>query len=873
MLNVNLGQLIATLESSCRQALEDSAASCLGRGSHEIGVEDYIEKLAGQPMRDILDQFNISREKMAELLKRPQGGATQVRPVFSTLLVEFLQEAFLLNSLELHRENIDAFTLALVLLKNPARYGIMKFYQEFAKIPVAELQSLMEGLDKERSFHGGAPRPASAGVQEGFLKKYTTDFIEEASQGRIDPVFARSSEIRQMVDILSRRRKNNPILVGDPGVGKTAVVEGLALRITEKNVPACLLGCRIIGLDMGRLQAGASVKGEFEKRLKGVIDEAKASPVPVILFIDEAHTLVGSGNEAGGGDGANLLKPALSRGELRTIAATTWSEYKKYFEKDAALARRFQLVKLDQPDLEETVTILRGIVPHYETTHGVYIRDDAVTATAELSTRYISGRQQPDKAIDVLDTACARVRTSLGAKPARLERMEEELATALRESAALERDACNGIQPVHAQHSARYAELQGGIALLKEDIAALSARWEKEKQLVESVISLRTGKNQPHQSQETPQEEDGGPPPCERQIEALRALQGDDPLVFYEVNPSLVASIIAEWTGIPLGKLTESSAWKLANLSERLRDRIKGQDFALATLEKAVLAARTGMNNPNSPTAILLLVGPSGVGKTETALAVADELYGGERMIISINMSEFQEKHTISRLIGSPPGYVGYGDGGRLTEAVRRQPYSVVLFDEVEKAHPDVINLFYQMFDKGVLSDGEGREIDFRNTMIFLTSNLGSDIIESLCEDDTEIDSSVLLQAVRPAVSQFFKPALLGRMTLVPYMSIGPDIMKKLVAMKLARIAQRLQATHQVQLVWSDEAVDSVASSCTAVETGARNIDHIINDTLLPEISNILLGILADRQSRISMIQLGLDLESGKFTYATQRGI
>lgn len=871
MLNVNLAQLVNILDPGCRQALEDSASACLGRGSHEIGVEDYVERLLDTQLGDILTQFHISHEKMAQLLKRPQGRATQERPVFSPLLVGFLQEAFLLNSLELHREYIDIFTLSLALLKNPARYGVMKFYQEFGKIPAADLQRLMEGLDKEGSLDGNKqPSVAPGGGQEGYLKKYTTDFIEEAKKGRIDPVFARNPEIRQIVDILSRRRKNNPILVGDPGVGKTAVVEGLAVRIVEKNVPASLLGSRIIGLDMGRLQAGASVKGEFEKRLKGVIDEVKASPVPTILFVDEAHTLVGSGNDAGSGDGANLLKPALARGELRTIAATTWSEYKKYFEKDAALARRFQLVKLDQPSLEETATILRGIVPHYEKNHGVYIRDDAVLATAELSTRYISGRQQPDKAIDVLDTACARVRVSLGAKPARLEEMEEELATAVREANALERDQCKGIltdAPEKVQ--ARHAELKGKISRLTENIAILKERWEKEKQLVESIITLRVAENEGTLAGDN--DSDTEKPSLAALIEHLRELQGDNPLVFYEVNPQLVASIISEWTGIPIGKLTEKSSGVLSNLKERLRDRVKGQDHALAALEKAVLAARTGMNNPSTPTATFLLVGPSGVGKTETALAMADQLYGGERMLISINMSEFQEKHTISRLIGSPPGYVGYGEGGRLTEAVRRQPYSVVLFDEVEKAHPDVINLFYQIFDKGVLADGEGRDIDFRNTMIFLTSNLGSDIISSLCEDESTVDPLTLRQAITPVLSQFFKPALLGRMTIVPYASIRQSIMKELVVLKIERIATRLQAVHNIDLLWDDEAIDSIAASCTAVETGARNIDHVINDTLLPEISNILLASIMNKEDRLNTITIGIDTENGKFRYTKQR--
>lgn len=569
-----------------------------------------------------------------------------------------------------------------------------------------------------------------------------------------------------MIDILTRRRKNNPILVGDPGVGKTAVVEGLALKIVEGGVPAALTGTRIVGLDMGRLQAGSGVKGEFEKRLKGVIDEVKAAATPTILFIDEAHTLVGSGNAAGSGDGANLLKPALARGELRTVAATTWSEYKKYFEKDAALARRFQLVRLAEPSREETVTILRGLAPGYEQSHHVYIRDDAVQSIAALSTRYISGRQQPDKAVDVLDTACARVKVSLGARPAALEALEDELTAVRRELAALERDSRQGAVPDNAgENAARHAALQGKVAELTSRIEDITVRWNREKRLVEAILAKRAAaaselvcdpgmaeddKDKAAGSGMGSLEEKGRSPSLAQLSAELKEAQGDDPLVFYEVTPQLVAGIVSEWTGIPLGKLTGNAAEQLASLGTQLRRRIRGQDHALETLEKAVLAARTGMNSPGSPTAIFLLAGPSGVGKTETALAVADELYGGEDMLISINMSEFQEKHTISRLIGSPPGYVGYGEGGRLTEAVRRQPYSAVLFDEVEKAHPDVINLFYQMFDKGVLADGEGREIDFRNTMIFLTSNLGSDITAALCEDGPPLDPATLEEAIRP---------------------------------------------------------------------------------------------------------------------------
>lgn len=928
MLNTNLATLVNSLAPDCREALEQSAAAAVRRQSHEITIEDFFMQLAQkQVVRDILLQFSLAEDEFISSLERFKGGSVlSERPVFSTLLIELLQEAFLLNSLEFRRPEINVFILFLTILKKPSKYSIMPFYKILGQIKADELARLMEGLDEEN-----AVSPASAPLIQGkenrsFVAEYASDFTEEANNGRIDPVFARGPHIRQMIDILSRRRKNNPILVGDPGVGKTAVVEGLALKIAEGNIPEILKGTRIIGLDMGRLQAGASVKGEFEKRLKGVIDEIKSSPIPSILFIDEAHTLVGSGNEAGSADGANLLKPALARGELRTIAATTWSEYKKYFEKDAALARRFQPVRLEQPTAEETITILRGIAPHYEQEHNVYIRDDAVISIAELSTRYISGRQQPDKAIDLLDTACAKVKVSLKAKPASLEQAEEHKASLLREIQALERDASQGIAS-RLPSDERHAVLQGRLAQTGLAVTAIEERWRAEQALAQRIISQHIadahkdkhcdgnhanqaaaasaaesvstgpgGENtdhstadhkmagQTHPQTSKPVNPDTAMPhtsqtgqessvKLESLRQQLRAMQKDDPLVHYEVDPQLVAGIVSDWTGIPAGKINGSEAEKLSSLKEHLFKRIKGQPYALESLEKAILSSRTGLNNPNAPIAIFLLVGPSGVGKTETALAVADEIYGGEEMLISINMSEFQEKHTISRLIGSPPGYVGYGEGGRLTEAVRRQPYSVVLFDEVEKAHPDVINLFYQIFDKGVLEDGEGREVDFKNTLIFLTSNLGADIISALCEDlqadsqDAEAapDPETLLTAIRPVLSQFFHPALLGRMTIVPYTSISSDIMMELVKLKLSHIAARLAKQHHMSLVWTHEVTRSIAASCTLADTGARNIDHVINATLLPGISRYILTALQDRLPPV--LTLGLDTEKGNFTY------
>ena len=923
MITMNLGALVAALEDSCRDALEGAASACMARGGYEIGIEDYMDQLLPLPgMQDVLVQFGKNGDRLAELLEKGrqrqgQGRNTSGRPVFSPLLVEFLQEAYLLASLELHIPTITVGVLVLALLRNPARYGALLFYQELGGIPADALQRLLEGVgDGSLGNSGqGQNQTGAAGGSKGetALQKFTIDFTQQARNKQIDPVFARGPEIRQMVDTLTRRRKNNPILVGDPGVGKTAVVEGLALKIVENDVPDALKGVRLVGLDMGSLQAGASVKGEFEKRLKGVIDEVKASPVPTILFIDEAHTLVGSGNAQGSGDGANLLKPALARGEMRTIAATTWSEYKKYFEKDAALARRFQLVKLDEPSPEDTVTILRGIVPSYEKSHKVYIRDDAVVKAAELAARYITGRFLPDKAIDVLDTACARVRVSAGAKPALLESLEEEQAALGREITALERDSTKGALVTtgnHAQETAlRHASLQARHTELGSTIASLSIRWEQEKMFVAEILALREQEHQheaqqkqaPEQVQEQPQAQENTPDvstvtdsekpeapvqpaqpvataasirsQLEAHVRTLQSVQAGAPLVFYEVSPELIESIVAEFTGIPVGKLGNDEASVLQNLGSNLKTRICGQDHAIAAIERAVLASKTGLNNPTAPAGIFLLVGPSGVGKTETALAVADELFGGERMLISINMSEFQEKHTISRLIGSPPGYVGYGEGGRLTEAVRRQPYSAVLFDEVEKAHPDVLNLFYQMFDKGVLADGEGREINFRNTMIFMTSNLGSDIISALCEEGAAPEHEIVYEAIRPALTQFFKPALLGRMTIVPYLPIHSEVLEKLVVMKLEKVGQRLAQRHRIALAWSPEVVRSIAASCTAVDTGARNIDHIITMHLLPGIATTLLGEMGAERAPGTTLTLGLHPETSSFTFnLTQQG-
>ena len=685
--------------------------------------------------------------------------------------------------------------------------------------------------------------------------RFTHNLTQQARDGKLDPVLCRDDAIRQMVDILARRRKNNPIVVGEAGVGKTAIVEGLASRIVAGEVPQAIKGVELLSLDMGLLQAGASVKGEFERRLKGVIDEVKASPSPIILFIDEAHTLIGAGGNAGGSDAANLLKPALARGELRTIAATTWTEYKKYFEKDPALARRFQPVRLHEPTVDEAVTILRGLAHVYERSHGIYLRDDAVVAAAELSARYLAGRQLPDKAVDVLDTACARVRISLAAAPQSLERLRSELAEGSRQCQAMRRDAEAGLL---IDHSALDA-LQDRLRAADEESRALDALWSEQKGLAERLLDLRQQLAQARDVDETQRIEDLQAALNEIH-RALTHAQAQERLVSFEVCPRLVAEVISAWTGVPLAQLAREHNVKVARFATDLRGRIRGQEQAVDALDRSMRATAAGLNKPDAPVGVFLLVGPSGVGKTETALALADLLYGGERFITTINMSEFQEKHTVSRLIGAPPGYVGYGEGGMLTEAVRQKPYSVILLDEVEKADPDVLNLFYQIFDKGVANDGEGREINFRNTLILMTSNLGSDLISNLCSDGARPSAQVLEERIRPVLANHFKPALLARMRVVPYYPVDGAVLRELIKIKLRNLGERLNR-RQLAFTFSEALVDYLAERCSQGDSGARLIDHLLELHVLPQVADRLLDAMAAGQ-RLTSVHATLDHES-----------
>lgn len=890
MININLSSLIQRLHPIAKVALEDAAALAVSEKANEVQIEHYLLSLLERPNSDfdvLLSHFdcseNLLRQSVRSTLDTNAKGNGS-KPVFSALLIEWLQESWLVSSLDLSETQIRSGALLLTLVSNPLRYGQHGYAsileavnpdslkRNFAELTSHSIEAQVATSEKTQAREDGSA-----------LSKFTTDFTGKARKGEIDPVFCRDQEIRQIVDILARRRKNNPIAVGEPGVGKTAVVEGLALKIVQGDVPDNLKGVELYGLDMGLLQAGASVKGEFEKRLNAVLDEVKNSPTPIILFIDEAHTLVGGGNQAGGSDAANLLKPALARGEVKTIAATTWSEYKKYFEKDPALARRFQLVKLDEPSPEQAALIIRGLRPAYEKSHNVYVRDDAITAAAALSARYISGRQLPDKAIDVLDTACARVNISLNAIPASVETLQQELAAQQRELEALERDA---LQQTGDKHSlANIPDLKLAMETTKEELAEQEAQWHKEKEQIQEMIALRsrlhelafgeTNEEELAADEDSEQDQDVSPyaemneeavriaiSACQEQLDAIR---NDNPLVHFEVGPDEVSHVISDWTGIPMGKMLQDEAETTLKLKGSLTQSIKGQEYAIDALSEGIQTAKAGLGNPDAPTGVFLLVGPSGVGKTETARAIADQMFGGERFMTTINMSEFQEKHTVSRLIGSPPGYVGYGEGGMLTEAVRQRPYSVVLLDEVEKADPEVLNLFYQVFDKGTLNDGEGRTIDFKNTLIIMTSNLATHEIESLVHQSKDIDANIIAEAIRPTLNQHFKPALLARMSVLPFVPLSDEAMTEIIHHKLNKVSQRLQSHHKLSLSYEESLVEFVLGNCRLAETGARNIDAVINRQLLPQLSTQLL--VHDKDDSHTQIEVSVD-EQGTLTYA-----
>jgi type VI secretion system protein VasG len=898
-MGIDSGALIKTLNPTCLNALDAAAALCFSRTNPSVEIEHWLTKLVEASNTDLtriftffeVDPTRVLRD-LTRVMDRFRTG-NQRTPTLSLKIDELVRAAWVMTSIQYAAPKVRSGVLLLALLDDEnlgrlARDASRELGMIKVEVLQANLMKLVAG-----STEAEAPSAASAGDDAGpdarpaavtqtpALDQYTINLTERARQGEIDPVIGREGEVRQMVDILIRRRQNNPILTGEAGVGKTAVVEGLALRIAQGDVPTVLKKVVLRTLDLGLLQAGAGVKGEFENRLKQVIAEVKASPVPIILFIDEAHTMIGAGGQAGQSDAANMLKPALARGELRTIAATTWAEYKKYFEKDAALARRFQVVKIEEPDEDRAIRMMRGITATLETHHGVRILDEAVESAVKLSHRYIPARQLPDKSVSLLDTACARVAISQNAIPPAIEDGRRRIDHLQVELGMLEREEATG-----GRHAERMAEVQRALDEERARLAELEERWGDEQKRIEEIRALAHSIEARYMEEKADSSGTGRPyqPSADlatlqadltSKMDALRAVQGESPLMQVSVDAQTIAEVIAGWTGIPVGKMLTNEIQTVLNLRSKLEERVIGQSHALESISRRIRTSRANLTDPRRPIGVFLLVGPSGVGKTETALSLAETLYGGERNLITINMSEYQESHTVSGLKGSPPGYVGYGEGGVLTEAVRRRPYSVVLLDEVEKAHPDVLELFFQVFDKGTLEDGEGREIDFKNTVILLTSNVGTETIMKACRDpETAPGLEELAELIRPdllgAKSErgipIFKQAFLGRLIVVPYYPISDAIMRQIIRLQLDRIAERVRQNHNAQFSYSDELVDSIAGRCREVESGARNVDHILTRTLLPEISHEVLGRMAVGRT-LGAVHVSVD-DQGQFQYS-----
>ena len=867
----NPASLLRRLNPYCARAMEGAASLCQIRAHAEILPEHWLLKLLEQGEGDLTvlarryewDMDAIWQDLLGFLDALPRS--VRSRPQLSEAVQSLMQDAWLRASLA-GEEQIRSIHLLMVLAEKPSRVRCDGLWPllTLAQSQLERLRPLLDAQSDERPevqqeaelSQGGevafVGRPVGAELKEGELNpalqnaldKFTLDVTARAREGKIDPVFGRDNEIRQMVDILSRRRKNNPILVGEPGVGKTALVEGLALRIAEGNVPESLKPVILRTLDLGLLQAGAGVKGEFEQRLKNIIEAVQQSPLPVLLFIDEAHTIIGAGNQAGGADAANLLKPALARGELRTIAATTWSEYKQYFERDAALERRFQMVKVDEPDDDTACLMLRGLKSRYAEHHGVHITDEAVKAAVTLSRRYLTGRQLPDKAVDLLDTASARIRMSLDTVPEALTRLKTRLTALDMEKQALLQDIATG----NTAHGGRLATIEQDEVRIVLQLDDLEAQYDQELKLTEALLACRSDISRQAEITDLQSQ--------------LATVQQNNPLLGLDVDARTVATVIADWTGVPLSSLMKDEQTELLSLEESLGKRVVGQDAALNAIAQRLRASKTGLAPENGPQGVFLLTGPSGTGKTETALALADELFGGEKSLITINLSEYQEPHTVSQLKGSPPGYVGYGQGGILTEAVRKRPYSVVLLDEVEKAHRDVMNLFYQVFDRGFMRDGEGREIDFRNTVILMTSNLGSDLIMQMLDEQPDATDGDLHELLRPVLRDHFQPALLARFQTVIYRPLAQAAMRTIVEMKLAQVSKRLHRHYGLSTHIDESLYDALTDACLLPDNGARNIDSLLNQQILPVLSQQLLTHMAAGQ-KPQHLTLGWDEVDG----------
>ena len=853
----NLKILITKLSTTTRTALEKSANFCINQQNYEIEIEHLFYELLHQEQKNdlllLLEKYKISHNGLIDDLKEtisqlPKGNSRT--PIFAKSIVRLLEQAWLLASAE-QKPVIRSGHLLVALLTAPDLYQIAvrasslfdlfpidTMKHKFLDICVNSSEQSTEPLENEENESNRADAASESGAPKTpALDQYTINLTEKAKKGGIDPVIGREFEIRLMLDILMRRRQNNPILTGEPGVGKTAVVEGLALKIANNQVPDALKNVHVHVLDMGLLQAGASVKGEFENRLKQVIKEVQSSAHPIIIFIDEAHTLIGAGGQAGQNDAANLLKPALARGELRTIAATTWAEYKQYFEKDAALSRRFQVVKVEEPTEEVAIDMLRAMIPVMANHFNLRIDDEAIVTAVHSSHRYITGRQLPDKAISVLDTAAARVALTQNAQPVKLDQLKAQQHNLNLELKILDNEHQHF--PIHHE---RLCALKQTIEELEHEIQSTETKWQHELKLVQQLKDLE---------QKAEQGQQIGDDAIAKVRAELTAYQGQEPLVFERVNAQIINEIISDWTGIPVGKMVHDEIKQILILEEKLEQRVMGQDYALHQLVQGIKTSKAKLEDPNKPQGVFMLVGPSGVGKTETALALANELYGGESHLITINMSEYQEAHTVSSLKGAPPGYVGYGQGGVLTEAVRRNPYSVVLLDEIEKAHADVQELFYQVFDKGTLEDGEGRVIDFKNTTILLTSNVGSSAIMQACLPHPVEEwpsAEDLIEQLKPSLYKQFKPAFLGRMRIVPYYPLHDDLLVRIIHHKIGKITARIEKQYQTRVEYTDDLVELLLSRCTEVDSGARNVDHILNSSVLPELATQILMALAEQK-------------------------
>lgn len=897
MSEISRAKLFGKLNSLAYKAIEAATVFCKLRGNPYVELVHWFHQvlqLQDSDLHQIIRQFNIEPGRLAkditEALDRLPRGSTSITDL-SSHVEEAVERGWVYGSLMFGESQVRTAYLVVGILKTPSlRHALTSISREFDKIKVETLierfdeivgSSPENALTATDGFNAGAApgeasgamAPSAMGKQEA-LKRFTVDLTEQARSGKLDPIVGRDDEIRQLVDILMRRRQNNPILTGEAGVGKTAVVEGFALRIVAGDVPPSLKDVELRALDVGLLQAGASMKGEFEQRLRQVIEDVQSSPKPIILFIDEAHTLVGAGGAAGTGDAANLLKPALARGTLRTVAATTWAEYKKHIEKDPALTRRFQVVQVDEPSEHRAILMMRGVASTMEKHHQVQILDEALEAAVKLSHRYIPARQLPDKSVSLLDTACARVAISLHAVPAevddsrrRIEALETELAIIGREHA------------IGVAIGSRRTDVDNALAEERGRLAELEARWNEEKALVDELLATRANLRAAAEPVDGTSREGGADAPSlsEDELNGLRAkladlqqrlstLQGENPLILPTVDYQAVASVVADWTGIPVGRMARNEIETVLNLGTHLKKRIIGQDHALEMIAKRIQTSRAGLDNPSKPIGVFMLAGTSGVGKTETALALAEAMYGGEQNVITINMSEFQEAHTVSTLKGAPPGYIGYGEGGVLTEAVRRKPYSVVLLDEVEKAHPDVHEIFFQVFDKGVMEDGEGRVIDFKNTLILLTTNAGTDLIASLCNDPELMpEPEGIAKSLREPLLKIFPPALLGRLVTIPYYPLTDEMLKSITRLQLGRIKKRVEGSHKVPFDFDDKVVDLVVSRCTETESGGRQIDAILTNSMLPDLSREFLGRMLEGR-KVEKVVVGA--ENGEFTYS-----